>query len=233
MRKFAPLVIICIISFILLGNSQITNEGIILREYSPASLLKEKLRLSPYEAINDIIILPEEPFEEMEALPIIENIRKLPPYLLNKIHEHDIFIKLFTGKLTDNPTAKHLKGVIPRGYKSDKKWDDVPGIGGGDVVLVKIGHSERGMGHGSVNLELHELAHSLDKIVFQEIRYDPVFLSIWSKEKYSLFKDRSYFITFPEEYFAESFAMFYYDEENHHLLKSLAPETYEYIQHLK
>ena len=77
-------------------------------------------------------------------------------------------IKLFTGKLTDNPTASHLSGMIPRGYVNNTTWDDVPGLGGSKTVLVKIGASHKGNGHSSVNLELHELAHSIDNYVFNE-----------------------------------------------------------------
>ncbi|MEF2098411.1 hypothetical protein V3595_27995 [Bacillus sp. CFBP9009] len=45
-----------------------------------------------------------------------------------------------------------------------------------------VGASDKGKGHGSVNLELHELAHSIDKIVYNGIRDDVNFLGIWGKE---------------------------------------------------
>ncbi|WP_420535002.1 anthrax toxin lethal factor-related metalloendopeptidase, partial [Bacillus mycoides] len=46
-------------------------------------------------------------------------------------------------------------------------WDDVPGVGsdiGGKPVMARIGFSERGKGHGSINLELHEIAHAIDRV---------------------------------------------------------------------
>lgn len=233
MRRLAPIFLIGIISLALLGSSTPSRDGILLRDYPNDSNLKKVLQLSSRSIVNEIVILPEGNFDEVKAASIVHNIQNLPTSLLNKIQQNDIFIKLFEGKLTDNPTAKHLKGIIPRGYKSDKKWDDVPGIGGGNIVLVKIGHSEKGMGHGSINLELHELAHSIDRIVYDKLRFDPIFLSAWSKEKYALFQNQSYLVTLPEEYFAESFAMYYLDEESNVKLKELAPETYEYIKNLK
>lgn len=217
----------------MLGGSTPAYDGVLLRDYPHDSYLKKALLLHDRDIVNEIMILPVKPFDEDEATKIIHNIQLLPESLLHKIQQNHIYIKLFDGKLTDNPTAGHLKGIIPRGYKSDKKWDDVPGIGGGSTVLVKIGHSEKGMGHGSVNLELHELAHSIDRIVYDKLRFDPLFHKIWTKEKHALFQNQTYLISLPEEYFAESFAMYYIDKENNALLKQRAPETYEYIKNLK
>lgn len=233
MRKLIPILLISLLSLTLLGSSTPKKDGVLLRDFPNDSFLKSVLQVSTSNIINEIIILPEKVFDEEKAAEIIHRIQLLPVSLLNKIQQHDIYIKLFEGKLTDNPTAGHLKGMIPRGYKSGKKWDDVPGIGGGSVVLVKIGHSDRGMGHGSVNLELHELAHSIDRIVYDKLRFDPLFLKIWTKEKHALFQDQTYLVSLPEEYFAESFAMYYIDEKNNAFLKERAPETYEYIKNLK
>lgn len=233
MKKRIFFISICVVLVILLGNSKQSYDGILLKYYPINSPLKERLILAENSPINEIIILPVEEFDEVPTASIIENIQKLPPTLLAKIQQNGIYLKLFVGKLTDNPTASHLKGIIPRGYKSDKKWDEVPGIGGGEVVLVKIGHSDPGSGHGSVNLELHELAHSIDQIIYKKLRFDPIFLHIWTNEKHALFQNRTYFITLPEEYFAEAFAMFYVNKENRSILKERAPLTYEYIKNIK
>lgn len=233
MRKLTHVVVILMMTLPLLGSSQPFFEGILLKDYPDFSLLKEELQLVPDEVLNEMIILPEEKFNEKEAVAIIKNIRRLPPSLLDKIHQRKIYIKLFVGNLTDNPTASHLKGMIPRGYESETLWDDVPGIGGGRTVLVKIGHSHIGMGHGSINLELHELAHSIDRLVYHQLRTDPVFQRIWSEEKYQLFSGRAYLLALPEEYFAECFALYYLNEKTNAFLKEHAPKTYEYIKNLK
>ncbi|MGG0716839.1 toxin [Robertmurraya massiliosenegalensis] len=233
MKKRVFVIGISVVMLILLGNSKQSNDGILLKYYPSNSPLKELLYLDDNSPINEIVILPEQHFDEVNTASIIENLQQLPPTLLAKIQQNEIFIKLFVGKLTDNPTAKHLKGMIPRGYTSNKKWDEVPGIGGGKVVLVKIGYSEKGMGHGSVNLELHELAHSIDQIIYNKLRFDPFFLHVWMNEKHALFQNRTYFITLPEEYFAEAFAMYYVNKENRSILKDNAPLTYEFIKNLK
>lgn len=217
----------------MLGSSNAINQGIPLKQFSPLSKIKQSLPNNLNPVLGDIIVLPEEPFDEKEAASIISRINMLPDSLLLKIHREQIHVKLFNGKLTDNPTAMHLRGLVPKGYKSKKTWNEVPGIGGGKTVLVKIGASEKGKGHSSVNLELHELAHSVDRHVFNNIRYQSGFLNIWEDEKSSLFPNIDYFDSYPEEYFAECFAMYYLNLSTKELLKAKAPKTYYYIKNLK
>ncbi|GLB57873.1 anthrax toxin lethal factor-related metalloendopeptidase [Cytobacillus sp. NCCP-133] len=233
MLKMVLTFTIMIVSLALLGNSQAAIGGIKLKDYPQSSQLMRFLILNSPNELGDIFILPIEPFDEGEASNMISRIDNLPGSLLTKIEDEDIKVKLFVGKLTDNPTAQHLEGVIPRGYTGDTTWDDVPGIGGAKTVLVKIGFSEKGKGHGSVNLELHELAHSVDRHVYNGIRLNQKFLTAWKAEKAKLFPGQSYFLTFPEEYFAEAFAMYFVGGEPRKLLRLKAPETYEFIKKLK
>ncbi|WML40272.1 hypothetical protein RCG19_00875 [Neobacillus sp. OS1-2] len=150
---------------------------------------------------------------------------------MEKIIQNGINVKLFTGKLTDNPTVQQLAGKVPRGYQANVTWDVVPGIGGSKVVLAKIGSSKKGKGHGSVNLELHELAHSIDRYVFADISGTLEFHNVWEKEQEQLFPGNSYF-HYPEEYFAESFAMYYLNKGTKEQLLLNAPLTYNLIKKL-
>ncbi len=233
MRKMVLTFAIMIVPLALLGNSQAAFGGIKLKDYPKSSQLKESFNLNSPNQLGEIFILPTERFDEAEASNMISRVDNLPPSLLTKIEDEDITVKLFVGKLTDNPTAQHLEGVIPRGYTGDITWDDVPGIGGSKTVLVKIGYSEKGKGHGSVNLELHELAHSVDRFVYNGIRFNQKFLGVWKAEKAKLFPGKDYFLTFPEEYFAEVFAMYFAGAESRKILRQNAPETYDFIKNLK
>ncbi|MBY0122705.1 anthrax toxin lethal factor-related metalloendopeptidase [Bacillus sp. S/N-304-OC-R1] len=232
MKRIVAMAVIMIGFLALINSSQAAMGGIQLKDYPQKSLLRHSLVLQSANPIDDIIILPAEPFDEVQAAGIINRIDHLPHSLLEKIDSNDIKIKLFTGKLTDNPSAHYLTGIIPRGYKSKTTWDNVPGIGGSKTVLVKIGYSEKGKGHGSVNLELHELAHSIDKYVYNGIRYNQQFLSDWKIECPKLFPNQDYFLNYPEEYFAETFAMFYLNNETNTLLKKNAPATFNFIKKL-
>ncbi|MDE3839288.1 toxin [Bacillus methanolicus] len=233
MRKWFRMVSVVSVSLALLGNSPSPIDSIKLKDFSSHSVLKDQLNLQSPDILGDMILLPEGPFDQKEAASIISHIDNLPESMLKKAAQKGISVKLFEGKLTDNPSAQHLRGIIPRGYKNGTTWDEVPGIGGAKTVLVKIGSSEKGKGHGSVNLELHELAHSIDRYVYNEIRYEETFLRIWELERNNLFPGRAYFLTFPEEYFAESFAMYYLGGKYKQELKQKAPATYRFIKNLK
>lgn len=232
MRKGFFIFAIISVSLILLGNSPSPIDSIKLKDLSSNSILYNQLELQSAESLGEIILLPKDPFNQREAAAMISRIDGLPSSMLEKVRDKKITVKLFEGKLTDNRSARNLSGISPRGYKSDKKWDEVPGIGGSKTVLVKIGYSEKGKGHGSANLELHELAHSVDRYVYNEIRYNQKFLKVWKQERSILFPGQAYFLTFPEEYFAEAFAMYFVGGKYADELQEKAPATYEFIQGL-
>lgn len=234
MRKWYIILVLVVLSLSFFTISKASVEGIVLAEFPEDSVLFSSVKKTNSKVVvGQMIVLPEKSFDQQEAALIINRISALPLSMLRKINEEGIIVKLFEGKLTDNPTAKHLRGKIPRGYEGEATWDNVPGIGGSKTVLVKIGNSEKGMGHGSVNLELHEMAHSIDRYIYSEMKNNPHFLKVWENEKAKLFPGQSYFLLFPEEYFAESFAMYFLNIDTRSKLKTLAPETYAIISQLK
>ena len=220
----------CLLSMISLSFAK--EPGRTLEDLPSESLIKQS-KFADDDNLKRLFLYPETDFNEKEALEIMDSVQSLPVGLLEKTVEKGVRIWLFEGKLTDNPSAAHLKGKVPRGYVNpEHTWDDVPGMGGTRTVFVKIGASNRGNGHNSINLELHELAHSLDRIVYGGIREKPEFRAIWKQEVGNLFPGQAYFIEYPEEYFAECFALFYVSKEQNTLLKRFAPRTYQYIKTL-
>ncbi|AXN37215.1 anthrax toxin lethal factor-related metalloendopeptidase [Peribacillus butanolivorans] len=221
----------CFLSMLSLSLAK--AEGVKWRNLTKDNPLRQAEILQDNKELQSLFLFPEEDFDEQEALRIVETIDALPHSLLLKTVDHGVRMKLFNGNLTENQSAAYLKGKAPRGYlNKDTTWDSVPGMGGSYTVLVKIGASDKGSGHGSVNLELHELAHSIDNIVYDGIREDIDYLRIWGKEVDVLFPGQSYFLNYPEEYFAETFAMFYVNFDQNQLLRQKAPETYNFIKQL-
>lgn len=229
MRKWMFGFIIILTFCLLLGNIRPAASGILLKyDDRLPELNSQSNRL-----VENLMILPEDDFNKNEAVLIIGRIANLPKSILLKANLANLKIKLFQGKLTDEPSAHFLQGQTPRGYLNQATtWDEVPGIGGSKLVLVKIGYSERGKGHGSINLELHEFAHSLDHYVFHHISKSKEFLSVWNKEKNRLFPGNNYFLIYPEEYFAECFAMYYFSSDSRLELKRYAPHTFLLMQGL-
>lgn len=232
-RKAMPIIILFIsVLFSLYSFSYANQEGRNWADLPRTNPLKHEKLLVKSKLMQQLFLFPQSSFDERESLQIIQTINQLPPSLLDKLIENDIKIMLFNGALTENASVAYLKGIQPRGYPEGATWDDVPGMGGSHTVFVKIGASNNGNGHSSVNLELHELAHSIDHIVYGDLYNKPNFLNIWNQEVSILFPNIPYFNNYSEEYFAEAFAMYYVNQEQNQRLKELAPKTYSYIKSL-
>ncbi len=229
MRRTFILLAIVVTLLIVWTHTEADYSGILLK-HSP---LKTHLTLQSSNPLENMILLPDSAFDKEAAMEMINRLDHIPTQLLESAERQDIKIRLFQHKLTDFSTTSHLKGVTPRGYTNKSiTWDDVPGIGGSKLVLVKIGYSEKGMGHNSCNLELHELAHSIDRYVLTDLSYELEFLPVWKQEAPRIFPAEPYFLQYKEEYFAETFAMFYLNQETRNLLKSKAPATYRFFNKL-
>jgi DNA-binding ferritin-like protein (Dps family) len=183
--------------------------------------------------IDKLIVFQEEAYNETEANKMISRLEKIPYPILEKLVEEDIEIILSNTNITDVKEYKHLKGVTPKGWEdTGRTWDDVPGAGGKPVV-ARIGYSEPSEAHGAINLELHETAHAIDAYVFVDISTTKEFKDIWKQEVNSVFGDNPYFVNYPEEYFAETFAMYYLNDNEKEVLKGKAPLTYNFITNLE
>ncbi|MBP2242277.1 hypothetical protein J2Z40_002851 [Cytobacillus eiseniae] len=214
-------------------NAYITKvKGHVIYETPSASKL-QLLSCDQKCLVESLLILPKEEYDTAAVAQVKERLEKLPESILLQLVNHQIHMILVNGPITDTPEFAHLKGAAPRGWEdTNKTWDDVPGVGGGKSVVVRIGYSDKGNGHGSINLELHELAHSIDSILKKHISSTATFNSIWNAEKDRLFSNEKYFITYREEYFAEAFALYYRDDHSRDRLKKLAPSTYQFIKNV-
>ena len=229
MRKAATLLLSFVTVLILTGLSKASFEGELLKNSS----LYRTMDLKSGEFLKNIIILPKTGYDKNAAAAIIRNLDHIPAEVLRSADNQGIKLKLFEGKLTENPSAARLKGLTPRGYTGkDVTWDSVPGVGGAQTVLVKIGSSSPGKNHGSLNLELHEFAHSLQNYVYHNSSAT-TFLEIWQSEARSMFPGNEYLNNYASEYFAESFAYYYFSPDSRDTLLKRAPRTFKYLEKLK
>ena len=174
--------------------------------------------------------LPEDTFDVEEASEMIDRMKRIPENYIEWLIEDGTRIRLINNPMTEEPEYEHLKGVVPRGWEdTGKTWDDVPGAGG-QLIVARIGYSDPGEYHGSHNLELHEIGHQIDFVVFEMYDRDSTnetFAQLTETEE-SLFSGAYY--KYDEEYFAEAFTMFYLSEETNKELKRKAPKVYEYFR---
>lgn len=225
MRKWLIIPIILFAVFFTSDKTRADYKGILLAD----SDLYPILQLHSDNLLKEIIVLPKTSYNHYEAIEIILRLDQLPKSILQKTAHQQIKIILFNGKLTDHDSVSHLQGKVPRGYTNQVVWDDVPGIGGTELVYVKLGSSEKGKGHGSINLEYHELAHSLLNLVYNDTRVSDEINDLWSLEAEAIFPGNPYFLNYKEEYFAECFAYYFFSPETRRILQEKAPKTYAFF----
>lgn len=177
-----------------------------------------------------VILETKDNYNKEEAVRMKDRIGQIHPVIINALYDRGLIIKLINFPLTDLPEYEFLRGEIPRGWEgTGKTWNDVPGAGGSPAV-ARIGYSEPSEWHGTINLELHELAHLIDSHLFDYSSHTAEFTTIHKDEQLG-FLPSGYFNN-AEEYFAESFSYFYLGGERNSKLKQQAPKTYEYITKL-
>lgn len=183
--------------------------------------------------LGDFVLLPDDNnYDKASALKMIKTISQINPTILTFLSENNLKVKLFDGKLTDEPGFQDLKGTVPRGWNNGLTWDDVPGGCGPTLAVAKIGASQTGMGHSSVNLELHEIGHLFERN-YQELRNNEDYNQIWKEEAPKLMPGRIYFSDYQDEFFAEAFAMYYYDNNTREVVKQVAPNTFSLINKIE
>lgn len=183
-------------------------------------------------------LLPEkDSYDKKEAEKMIDRVMNIDNIVLSNIYYGGVRFKLCDCIITDEIEYSEFKGKVPRGWEgSGKTWDDIPGAGGSITPIARIGFSDPSdeNGHNTINLELHELAHTIDNFITgvyngSQISDSRKFVRAWEEEVYNILPYK-YYTDYKEEYFAESFAMYYLNEKSKAKLKQKAPKTYEFIK---
>lgn len=164
-----------------------------------------------------------------EAQNMISRMNNVENSILYQANNNGALFILADTPITDQPEFEHLKGIVPRGHVNS--WDEIPGAGG-HVSIARIGYSDYGRGHSTINLELHEFGHVADSFtVGLRVSETEEFRAAHSADVDELFGGdplRDYY-DLVEEYFAETFAMYYYTENTRAELAAKAPQTFEFF----
>ena len=183
--------------------------------------------------VDDLVLLPDNnSYDKASAAEMISTISRINPVILTFLTENNLKIKLFDNSLTDVPGFQDLKGTVPRGWNNGLTWDDVPGGCLPTLAVAKIGASQTGMGHSSVNLELHELGHLFERN-YESLRNNQMYYTAWQEEAPILMPGRQYFKDYQDEFFAEAFAMYYYGNNTKEVVKQVAPKTYSLLNDIE
>ncbi|WP_170287579.1 anthrax toxin lethal factor-related metalloendopeptidase [Aquibacillus halophilus] len=237
MRKYGKKILfyLIVLLFLLLPFIDVTKpfSGIILQKAMGNEDLHHIQKLRNSDLLDELIVIPEKVKDKDSLINMVRRINSIDRPLLELLVNQGVKIRLFEGNLTDEPLLYHLKWEKPRGWKKDVTWEDVPGSGGSWLISAKIGASMPGNGHGSINLELHEIGHTVFNLIMTNPDYTKEFQSSWEQEVHEMFYSEQYFINHTSEYFAEMFAYYYYSEESAAIIKLKAPKTYKFFRELK
>lgn len=185
-----------------------------------------------HSLVNDVVVLPQTDYNKTEAGKMIDHLSLIPASMLKGLKDNGVKIKLVNGKITDEPEFSQYKGVTPRGWEgTGLTWDDVPGVSS-NIVIVRIGYSDKGKGHNGQNLEIHEAFHAIDRLVLNNISSSTAFTDIWKKESGVDYKGDGYVSAYSTEYFAETATLYLYSDKTRSHLKKDMPLTYEFLDKL-
>lgn len=231
MRRISIAIVITTL-FLLIPSIKISKPftGVSLHQVSSKETNLLLANLQNYDILEDLVVIPAE-VEDKDALGnMLNTIDHIERNLLVLLKREGVVIRLFEGNLTDEPLLYFLKWQKPRGWKQGVTWEQVPGSGGSWLISAKIGASNPGNGHGSVNLELHEIGHTLYNLLSPEKQTE--FNAVWNSEVQHLFPGKPYYSSYPSEYFSESFAHFYINLSTAGKLSTSAPRTYSFIKEM-
>lgn len=184
--------------------------------------------ISKKEALNKILVknkLSDKP-SVINVMQLVED--KVPDKFIYNIFNKNIKIEFTSDKI-----------------ESDNKYNP-SGLASGVFIpgenKIQIYYDQDDLGETL----LHEIGHTVDFTYTQNgfkcsiADGNDKFMSIYKSEASNLFNPSNfyganqsaldYFVKQPEEYFAECFSMYYYDEDTKKILKEKAPQTYDYIQ---
>lgn len=183
-----------------------------------------------------------------ELQDFIFEYNKFPLVLRKEMIEAGIKIHLIDGTgVAQDPTWYHDPKTQDEEFDArestfdGRNWNEVPGSGGAALSEAKIPTrlvlNKLYDDHGSVNLVLHEHAHSLDSMYqLRNISNSRAWQEIISIERVKNFAREicgSYCTENAEESFAELFAYYYACSATRNQLKSEAPEAAAFIKNLR
>jgi|GEM_PF-6357910 len=186
-------------------------------------------------------------FESFDALPlevrevalneVMDIYSRLPVELLITLRKRNRGIDLVADNVTTHPAMESYSDVRPRGWAEGRTWSEVPGAGATGRHGTIIAGNSLHRGHGSVDLILHEVGHTVDRYfkdrdgsmdfsntrLFSEVNGTTPFENLYGPSA-------GYQSSNEEENFAEMFALYFASPETRQHLSETFPAGHSYFE---
>lgn len=167
------------------------------------------------------------------ALGVANLFAQLPIRVVQQLDAQGARSTLFSGKLTDVWGYRSLRGVQPRGWPDGSTWDIVPGVANGHRMAADPSRDQKGKGHGTDSLAIHELGHVVDRAMatpaFERITTDPSWLDGPQAEVRADASATDYVRNYPEEWFAEALVAYTRTAQSNRDLAARYPRTAAFL----
>lgn len=196
-------------------------------------------KLTPFMGVKIFDSFAALPAEEREAAlnEVMDIYSRLPVNLIITLRQRNRGIDLVADNVTQHPAMESYANRRPRGWAEGRTWSEVPGAGATGRHGTIIAGNSLHRGHGSVDLILHEVGHTVDRYfkdrdgtmdfsntrVFSEVNRATPFETLYGPSA-------GYQSSNDEENFAEMFALYYAGPETRQRLSEIFPAGFSYFQ---
>ncbi|ERI93879.1 hypothetical protein HMPREF1982_01381 [Clostridiales bacterium oral taxon 876 str. F0540] len=188
--------------------------------------IKKGIKLSEGYAAK-LVCYPDGDYDKSIVDGIKERLSLVPAKYLKILYDKQVFIRTINGPITSDSDFS-INDIAKQNKDSLEKFTGVfiPQTGS---IVVSIDKTY------CYSVEVHEVGHAVDYILFNNISQSDEFKSIFSKEGANFLNKsgQEHYIENSAEYFAETFNYYYSSYSTRKYLKDRAPQSYNFLKALE
>ncbi|ERI94009.1 hypothetical protein HMPREF1982_01265 [Clostridiales bacterium oral taxon 876 str. F0540] len=173
------------------------------------------------EYANKLVCYPDGDYNSNIIDGMKNRLSSVPEKYLKVLYDKQVFIRTINGKITSDPEIS----TDPNKDTLDK----YTGVFAGDSIIISVDKTY------TYSVEIHEVGHAVDNILFNDISDSNEFKDIFNREGPNFFNKvgQEHNLENSKEYFAETFNYYYCNYDTRKYLKERAPQTYKFIKGLE
>ncbi len=179
--------------------------------------------ISKEEYLNNILTISEN-CNQKTINNFVKRINKIEIEVLKLLHDNNVEIRLFDGKITDEAEMKHFEGTY---IWDGRLWDSVDGAYDHTSKVAFAACNE----YSFSGTLFHEIGHAID-YALDNVSKEEEFNNYFKEERDQLFNPSDPYYNVNYEYFAQAFSQYYTTDYLRSELARIAPKTYNFLINL-